>query len=150
MGVGSASSYVLLIEKHLGANVKGETRPGSNCFFTVGPNQSSFILLISFLQYIHLIPSTYHVAELTWHEYIAGRAASYCLQSILSIPFVHHELELKHSSCFHWLFVKVLTELLNQFSLSAGLYYHVWEPYCSRKKAHAFVGIWTWVSPTTI
>ena len=27
----------------------------------------------SFLQYIHLISSTHHEAELTWHEYIAGR-----------------------------------------------------------------------------
>ena len=64
----------------------------SKFFFYVGPNSSSFIFLISnILQYIHLIPSTHHKAELTRHEYIAGRAASYFLQSNIRIPSVHHE-----------------------------------------------------------
>ena len=62
MGVASASSYVLLIEKHLGANVKGETRPGSNCFFTVGPNQNSFILLISNIFTVHTF-NTIHTSR---------------------------------------------------------------------------------------
>ena len=57
-------------------------------------------MIVLAAQYIRWISSTHHKAELTWHEHIAGWAASYFSQSILRIPFVHHESEFKPRTCY--------------------------------------------------
>ena len=66
-------------------------------FFNVGPNRSSFILLINYFYstYIHSMPSTHHEAELTcvFHPSIMSQSWRFCVVSKLLLDniFTSHK-----------------------------------------------------------
>ena len=93
-------------------------------FFYIGPNQSSFIILISTIFTVHMF-NTIHTSQ--GRVYLTGRAGSYFLQSILRFPSIHHESELKPSICFHWLLLIGIFWIIASVPHIHSFYCYVWK-----------------------
>ena len=97
-------------------------------FFNVGPNRSSFILLIQHNSTHSTYNSWYHphILRQSWHEDLSGLAST---SSFLRLPSVHQESELNRS--MHWYSIDCLlwgrSELLHQTHMSVVIYCYVWK-----------------------